>query len=42
MLLAIDRRLSPEQRATAAARFRRFAQEFQLLAKAGGGESRAQ
>jgi hypothetical protein len=42
MLLAIDRTLSPEQRATAAARFRRFAQEFQLLAKAGGAEARAQ
>jgi hypothetical protein len=42
MLLTIDRTLSPEQRATAAARFRRFAQEFQLLAKAGGADARVQ
>jgi hypothetical protein len=42
MLLAIDRGLSPEQRASAAARFRRFAEEFQLLAKAGGTDARAQ
>ena len=41
MLLAIDRTLSPGQRATAAARFRRFAEEFQLLAKAGSADARA-
>ena len=37
MLLAIDRRLSAEQRAATAARFRRFAQDFQQLAQAQGG-----
>lgn len=38
MLLAIDRTLSAEQRNFATARFRQFAQEFQLLALAGGQE----
>lgn len=33
MLLALDRTLSDEQRASAAARFRRFARDFQVLAK---------
>jgi Family of unknown function (DUF6279) len=33
MLLALDRTLSAEQRASAAARFRRFARDFQILAK---------
>jgi len=33
MLLAVGRTLSPEQRASAAARFRRFARDFQVLAK---------
>lgn len=42
MLLAIDRTLSTEQRGTATARFRRFAQEFQLLARAGGQRVRTQ
>jgi len=41
MLLAIDRTLSAEQRAATAARFRRFALDFQQLAQApasGAGE----
>lgn len=37
MLLAIDRTLSAEQRAATAARFRRFAQDFQQLAQAQAG-----
>lgn len=37
MLLAIERSLSPEQRAATAARFRGFAQDFQQLAQAQAG-----
>jgi len=36
MLLAIGRTLGPEQRASAAARFRRFARDFQVLARTDG------
>ncbi|KPK08998.1 MAG: hypothetical protein AMJ64_01690 [Betaproteobacteria bacterium SG8_39] len=39
MLLAIDRTLSAEQRAATATRFRRFAQDFEQLARADGREA---
>lgn len=42
MLLAIDKTLSAEQRVAASTRLRSFAQEFQLLAGAGGQSARTQ
>ncbi len=41
MLLAIDRTLSAEQRVSVTTRFRQYAQEFRLLAQAGGQERKS-